>query len=119
MGISAGSMNAANMAYMQPECPGESHPSFRRFAPGLGLTGINVCPHYQKVYDMILDDKRLFEEITYPDSMGHTFYALPDGSYFYIDEDQTLLCGKAWRIRNGIIEKLSVDGQTLDMTHLV
>ena len=118
MGISAGSMNAARIAYLQPEEPGESHPSFRRFAPGLGLTEVNICPHYQKVKHMILDGKRLFEDITYRDSRHHTFYALPDGSYFYIDEDQTLLCGKAWRIRNGILEKLTEDGDTLDISQI-
>ncbi len=118
MGISAGSMNAATVAYMQPEDPGESHPSFRRFAPGLGLTDVQICPHYQKVKNMILDGKRLFEDITYPDSMGRTFYALPDGSYFYIDEEQTLLCGKAWRIRNGILEKLTEDGEVLDLADI-
>ena len=100
MGISAGSMNAAEWVYMQPEEPGESDPDFQRFAPGLGLTHVNICPHYQKVCNMMLDGLRLFEDITYEDSMGNCFYALPDGSYFYIDEEQTLLCGKAFRIRN-------------------
>ena len=66
---------------MQPEEPGESDPEFVRFAPGLGLAYANICPHYQKVKDMILDGKRLFEDITYPDSDGNCFFALPDGSY--------------------------------------
>ena len=118
MGISAGSMNAASWVYMQPEEPGESDPDFERFAPGLGLTDVNICPHYQKVYDMMLDGLRLFEDITYEDSIGNTFYALPDGSYFYIDEEQTLLCGEAWRIRNGILEKLTEDGETLDISQI-
>ena len=118
LGISAGSMNSAAVVYMQPEEPGESDPEFQRFAPGLGLTDVNICPHYQKVHDMILDSQRLFEDITYPDSMGNTFYALPDGSYFYIDEEQTLLCGEAWRIRNGILEKLTDDGDVLDISQI-
>ena len=117
MGISAGSMNAAHWVYMQPECPGESDPEFQRFAPGLGLTDVNICPHYQKVFDMELDGLRLFEDITYEDSMGNTFYALPDGSYFYIEEDQTLLCGESYRIRNGILEKLTEDGDILDLAN--
>ncbi len=116
MGISAGSMNAAAIAYLQPEEPGESAPEFQRFAPGLGLTDINICPHYQKVCHMELDGLRLFEDITYEDSMGNTFFALPDGSYFYIDEEQTLLCGEGYRIRNGILEKLTEDGDILDIS---
>ena len=43
---------------------------------------------------------------------------LPDGSYFYIDEEQTLLCGEAYRIRNGILEKLTEDGDVLDLMEL-
>ena len=73
MGISAGSMNLANPVYVQPEEPGESSPDFQRFAPGLGLTRYQILPHYQKVKDNYLDGQRLFEEITYKDSMGNTF----------------------------------------------
>ena len=118
MGISAGSMNSPDVVYVQPEDPGESDPDFPRFAPGLGLTDVNICPHYQKVKDAILDGKRLFEDITYPDSMGQTFFALPDGSYFYQDEDQLLLCGEAYRLKNGILELLTLDGEVLDMSQL-
>ena len=67
---------------------------------------------------MVLDGLRLFEDITYADSMGKTFFALPDGSYFYIDEEQTLLCGEGYRIRNGILEKLTEDGDILDISEI-
>ena len=119
MGISAGTMNCAGEVYVQPEETGESiDPNFRRFAPGLGLTGINVCPHFQKVRHAILDGKRLFEDITFHDSMNRSFYALPDNSYFYQNDDQLLLCGKAWRIRNGILELLTLEEEVLDMAQL-
>jgi len=118
LGISAGSMNMADEVYIQPEDPGESDPDFQRFAPGLGLTWVNICPHYQKVKDMELDGLRLFEDITYADSMGRCFFALPDGSYFYQDEDGLLLCGKAWCIKDGILELLTKDGEVLDMAQL-
>ena len=118
LGISAGSMNMAEEVYVQPEAPGESDPDFQRFAPGLGLTWVNICPHYQKVKDVILDDLRLFEDITYADSMDHCFFALPDGSYFYQDDEGLLLCGKAYRIKDGILELLTRDGEVLDMAQL-
>ena len=118
MGISAGSMNLAAEVYAQPEEPGESHPDFPRFIPGLGLTGVNILPHYQKVRDMMLDGKRLFEDITYRDSMGRTFFALHDGSYIYQDEDTLLLCGRGYRLKNGIMELLTLDGEVLDLTHM-
>lgn len=118
LGISAGSMNTADVVYVQPEEEGESDPDFPRFVPGLGLTEVNICPHYQKVKDNILDGQRLFEDITYADSFGHQFFALPDGSYIYQDEDQLLLCGQGWRIRDGILELLTEEEEVLDMSEL-
>lgn len=118
MGISAGSMNMADVVYVQPEEPGESVPEFERFVPGLGLTDVNICPHYQKVKDSMLDGLRLFEDITYADSIGSCFFALPDGSYIYQDEDCLLLCGKGYRICDGILELLTIEGEALDLSEL-
>jgi len=119
MGISAGSMNCAGEVYVQPEEPGESiDPNYRRFAPGLGLTWVNVCPHFQKVRNMMLDGVRLFEDITFRDSTGRCFFALPDNSYFYQDEEGLLLCGEAYRIKDGILEQITRNGDVLDMAQL-
>lgn len=118
VGISAGSMNMADVVYAQPEAPGETDPNFEIFLPGLGLTWVNILPHCQKAMHYMLDGKRLYEDITYPQSMGHTFFSLPDGSYFYQDEDGLLLCGKSYRLRDGILELLTVDGECLDMSLL-
>lgn len=107
MGISAGSMNSAWQVYLQPEEPGESDPEFQRFATGLGLTDINILPHYQQVKDYTLDGLRLFEDITYADSMGHSFLALVDGSYLYNDGEGELLFGEAYTIEDGILEQIS------------
>ena len=115
MGISAGTMNCADTVYAQPEEEGESDPSFPRFLPGLGLTGVNVLPHYQKVRDAFLDGRRLFEDITCSDSWCNVFFALPDGSYFYQDEHQLLLFGQSWCVRDGSICPLTRDGDVLNM----
>lgn len=110
MGISAGSMNCAARVYAQPEEEGESSPNFPRFLPGLGLTDTNILPHYQQVKDNILDGKRLFEDITYADSMGECFLALPDGSYIYSDSEEELLCGEAYIVEDGTIRQISEEG---------
>ena len=116
MGISAGSMNLADTVYVQPEEEGEGvDPDLERFAPGLGLTDINILPHYQKVKDNILDGLRLFEDITYADSMDNTFFALPDGSYFYQNDDALLLCGEAYLLRDGELQMLTRSGDCLNM----
>lgn len=107
MGISAGTMNSAWQVYMQPEDEGESDPEFQRFATGLGLTDVNVLPHYQQVKDYTLDGLRLFEDITYADSMGRSFLALVDGSYIYNDGEGELLFGEAYTIEDGVLEQIS------------
>lgn len=113
MGISAGSMNCADVVYSQPEESGESAPEFQRFLPGLGLTHVQVLPHYQKCKDMWLDGKRLFEDITYADSVGNAFYAIPDFSYIVDDGRFATLFGEGYRIQNGILERLTSHGDAL------
>lgn len=114
MGISAGTMNAADRVYMQPEEEGESAPEFARFSEGLGLTEINVLPHYQQVKDYELDGLRLFEDVTYADSMGECFFALVDGSYFLIEEDgTTTLFGEAYCLQDGKMEQISELGDVV------
>lgn len=116
MGISAGSMNLADTVYIQPEEPGEAaDEDFQRFGPGLALTDVNILPHYQKVKDNILDDMRLMEDITYPDSEGNTFFALVDGSYFLQTEESLLLFGEAYMLRDSELTQLTGSGDCLDM----
>lgn len=116
MGISAGSMNCAEWVYVQPEEPGESSPDFPRFAPGLGLTEVNILPHYQQVNDNILDGLRLFEDITYPDSQDNCFFALPDNSYIYQDPEHLLLFGEGYCLCDGVMEQISENDQVLDLS---
>jgi len=112
MGISAGSMNCADLVYAQPEEPGESiDPEYERYLPGLALTSINILPHYQQVKNNLLDGQRLYEDITYADSMGKVFYVLVDGSYYYQDEESAAFFGQVSRLSDGILEWLSADGE--------
>ncbi len=116
MGISAGTMNSASTVYSQPEEPGEAvDPHYRRFFPGLGLTEVMILPHYQFAKDQVLDGLRVYEDITFPDSMGRTFYALPDGSWLYGKDGREELRGEAWRIADGVMEKLQGDGDTFPL----
>ena len=115
MGISAGSMNSADVVYSQPEEPGESAPDFSRFLPGLGLTKCQILPHYQKVKDDVLDGLRLFEDITYADSVGQTFYALPDFSYIIDDGESAVLYGEGYRLENGVFTRISANGDRVKL----
>lgn len=114
MGVSAGSMNASEVVYAQPEEPGEAiDPDYQRFLTGLGLTKIMLLPHYQKVKDSILDGMRLYEDITYADSMGHKFYVLVDGSYILGRDGQEELRGEAYLIENGVLTQLSRENEII------
>lgn len=107
IGISAGTMNCAEIVYAHPELDGEAiDPKYERFIPGLGLTKRMILPHYQMIKDDVLDGLRVFEDIAYPDSYGHEFYALNDGSYIISENGIEALYGEAYRIRDGQISMI-------------
>ena len=113
VGISAGSMNAADIVYAQPEAEGEAiDPGYLRFLTGLNLTKNMLLPHYQMVRNSMLDGLRLFDDITCADSFGKTFYAIPDGSYLLIRGGKEELRGEAYAIRDGFISRISDEGDT-------
>ena len=108
IGISAGTMNAASLVYAQPELPGESlDPAYQRFLPGLGLTDLQILPHYQMVRKMELDGRRIIQDITREDSYGHNFLALPDGSFVLSENGKERLYGEGYRIRDGEIHPVT------------
>lgn len=114
IGISAGTMNSAETVYAQPELEGEAiNPDYQRFLPGLGLTKTSILPHYQMIKDTRLDGMRLFEDITYGDSMGRRFLALPDGSYLLIEDGKESVYGEAYVIADGRLEKICEENQTV------
>ena len=117
MGVSAGSMNAADTVYVQPEEAGEAvDPDFVRWTQGLGLTDKNILPHYNQVRDNYLDGLRLFADVTYPDSVGHPLYVLMDGSYILETENGSVLSGEAYLLHNGVVEQICADGESVTLT---
>ena len=110
IGISAGTMNCADSVYAMPELEGESlDPKYERFIPGLGLTDINVIPHYDYMQDEMLDGKRVMEDIAYPDSFGHAFLVLMDGSYVLMEEGkEPEIRGTAWWLKDGEMRPVTV-----------
>ena len=111
---SAGSMNCADTVYAGPELEGEAiDPLYERWITGLGLTDINIFPHYQSLKDDLLDGLRLIEDITFADSVGHEIIALNDGSYIMIDDEKTTLFGEAYMIRDGELRQICRDGESI------
>lgn len=101
IGVSAGSMNSANIVYAQPEEAGESSKDFQRFYTGLNLCDINILPHYQMVKDYYLDGRRLYEDIAFEDSMGHEFIVLVDGSYIIVKDTMAYVYGESYVLEDG------------------
>ena len=116
IGISSGTMNCADIVYAQPENPGETlDPDYNYFPIGLGLTHVNVLPHYQMVKDFWLGGKRLYEDITFTDSYGREFIALPDGSYIRIEDGQHRIFGDAYLVKDGVMEQICWEDQSIPL----
>lgn len=84
----------------------------KRFIPGLGLTEYNILPHYNAVKNDVIDGLRLIEDISFADSMGHTFYAITDGSYLLQTEERAEIRGEAYMIRDGAIKQICENGES-------
>ena len=120
MGCSAGSMNCADDVYSHPELQGEAiDPSYRRWLKGLGLTDINLVPHYYQVRNVQVDGLRLFEDVAFPDSVGHRFYTFPDGGYVMVKDGRSTLYGEAWEISGGSMRKVSEENKTYSFMNLI
>lgn len=114
MGISAGSMNSAETVYAHPELEGEAvDPDYQRFLPGLGLTFLNILPHFQQWRDNTLDDLRMLEDIALPDSEGNSFLLLVDGSYVYCADGRSEICGEAYSLEDCVFQQISEEGDII------
>ena len=111
---SAGSMNCAENVYAGPELEGEAiDPDYERWIPGLGITKVNIFPHFQTLKNEYLDGLRLIEDITYADSMGHEILALNDGSYIMLEKGTEILYGEAYMIKDGQQQQICKDGDSV------
>ena len=101
----------AESVYCIPELEGESTDlNFSRNLIGLGLTNINILPHYDIFKEFILDNKKFIDEIILPDTYERTIYALNNGSYILVD-DKNYLYGEAYLLKDGSITKTNNDDE--------
>lgn len=117
MGISAGSMNCARIVYALPEEDGEAtDPRYKRFIPGLGITEVQILPHYYMFHDTPVDGLQAYRDIAMPDSRnGHRFYAFPDGTYLLGKDGIESIHGEFYVIENGVMRKVGENGQTVQL----
>lgn len=111
---SAGTMNCATNVYASPELEGEAiDPYYKRWITGLGITEINIYPHYQLLKNEYLDGLRVMEDITYADSHKHEILAMNDGSYILIKDGMEVLFGEAYLIKDGCKEQICRNGESV------
>lgn len=117
MGISAGSMNMATTVYAQPEEKGEAiDPDYQRFLPGLGITDVQILPHYYMCKDMEVDGFLVYEDLALPDSRGgRRFYSFPDGTYLLGKDGRETIFGEFYLIENGVMRQILEDGQSIEL----
>lgn len=112
LSISAGSMNCADVVYSSPELDGETRDtSYLRYLPGLGLTQVNILPHFEMLHDAWIDGKRLVDDVVAADSYGRPVYCLVDGAFFIISGHRTELRGEAYLMLHGKLSPLCEDGE--------
>lgn len=106
IGQSAGSINMAEFVYNSPEEKEESEPIYFE---GLGLSNINIEPHF------ILDTTEFNEMQLYQrkhlleESKKRPIYALCDGSHILETNKSITVYGKAFLIKDGSIIQIGKD----------
>ena len=112
IGQSAGSINMAESVYNSPEEGDLSEPIYY---DGLGLSNINIEPHF------ILNTNEFDEMQIYQrnhllnESKERTIYALCDGSHILETDESIKIYGKAFLIKDGIITQICDDKQEFNI----
>lgn len=108
IGQSAGALNMAANVFNSPEEQEESEPVF---FDGLGLTNINIEPHF--VYDSSnFDESEKYQrDAIIQESFNRPIYGQCNGSHIFISDDNTAtVYGETYLIHNGNIECICKNG---------
>lgn len=112
VGMSAGSMNLADVVFDFPEL--DEQTGNPHFLKGLGYTDINIVPHYNPTKKNYILESGLDAWTTYvlPHSYKIKLYALVDGAYILIHNNRTEIYGEAYLIKDSIISKVRNNNET-------
>lgn len=91
LGVSAGTMNMADKAYCSKDGDVENSVYYK----GLGLTDINVEPHFD------VNDEVRIKEVLLKDSGNKPFIALPNESFIVCKKEECKLYGDAYYFSEG------------------
>ncbi len=109
VGQSAGAINMAEDVFNSPEEMEESEPIFYK---GLGLTNINVEPHFVLDSSEFDESEKYQRDIILNESNNRNIYGQCNGSHILIDsEGQVLICGETYLISNNEIVSICSNGE--------
>ncbi len=74
-----------------------------------------IIKYYYSVKNETLDGLRIIEDISYEDSIGKSFYVLPDGSYIYQYNNECFLYGEEFIIKDKIMNKICDDNNVIKL----
>ena len=115
IGQSAGSMNCAELVYVQPEEPEDfADPNFDIQISGLGLTKYNVMPHINFAKDYEYDGVTVYD-MCIKDSYTIYHYGIVDGGFIEIDKQSAVAYGKTYLFRDGTCKKLCDNGESIEV----
>ena len=105
-------MNAAELVYAQPEEAGEAiSKDYQRFLAGLGITQVQLIPHYQETKHHILDGLRVSKILPIQIVMVAVLCHC-DGSFLYGNGTVETIYGEAYRIKNGALSQINAENET-------
>ena len=103
VGQSAGSINMAKDVFNSPEQGEDSEPIYFE---GLGLTEINIEPHWKTDTSEFDEYEKYQRNYILEESQKRDIYALCDGSYITIIDNKINMYGEIYMIKNGSITKI-------------
>ena len=79
----------------------------------IGIVDISVLPHYADVKNQRVDNQRIMEDVTLPDSYGRKFYAIEDGAFIIPTENK--IYGNCYVIKDGRVRKVCNTGEVVNL----
>lgn len=117
---SAGSMNSSDLVYNIPELENETKDlNFKKYLKGLGLTNVNIFPHFQYLRYQKVDNLSYLDDILYNEEKIKEVLCLDDGSFIYKDKDGNInLYGSSFLYKDKVLYSLLKDGEKIQINEI-
>lgn len=114
IGQSAGALNLAHEVYCSPE--DENEIENIRYFSGLGLTYINIEPHFKN--SPHFGEWSVLERILLEDSKKKPFIAITDGSFIVDNGIEQTIFGEAYEFSKGDYKQICENGKKISLHQL-